>query len=222
MGWPLGTWPPLTSRLVEGEGVEWTGPHPWKPPSVQLSGVSEGLGRGQGCFGQGTPWQAGPSVEAENPGVLGHLRVLSSHLPGQDRGGCCWACAIQRFFHLCLTLTEGPSTRWGRHSLLGLGQKPDKSLPSRGDAQGVKDQQKGLSQYRRCSQGRLSWKRCYCKKLVGFFVLFFCGGWGTFKITIALAKKFIWGCPGKPNGLSGQPITWCCLLSGAFHIGCRV
>lgn len=129
LGWLLGTWPPLTCRLVEGEGVEWTGPHPWKPPSVQLSGVSEGLGRGEGCSGQGTTWQAGPSVEAENPGVLGHSRGLSSHLPGQDRGGCCWACAIQRFFHLCLTLTEGPSTRWGRHSLLGLGQKPNHCHP---------------------------------------------------------------------------------------------
>ena len=163
---------------MEGEWVEWTGPHPWKPPSVQLSGVSEGLGRGQDCSGQGTAWQAALSVEAENPGVLGHLRGLSSHLPGQDRGGCCWAYAIQCFFHLCLTLTEGPSTCWVRHSLLGLGQKPDKSLPSRGDAHGVKDQQKGLSQYRRFGQGRLSWKRRYCKKLVGFFYccFFFAGG----------------------------------------------
>lgn len=139
LGWPLGTWPLLTSSLVEGEGVEWTGPPPWTPPSVQLRGVSEGLGRGQDCSGQGTAWQPGPSVEAENPGVLGHLRGLSSHLPGQDRGGCCWACAIQRFFQLlCLTLTEGPGTRQGRHSLLGLGQKPDKSLSSRGvSGQGI-------------------------------------------------------------------------------------
>lgn len=104
---------------VRGRG---TGPPSMKPPSVQLSGVSQGLGQGQHYSVQGTAWQTGLSVEAENSGVLGHLRGLSSHLPGQDRGGCQQPVISEcLFLTSCLTLTEGPGN-WEDTAYWGWGR----------------------------------------------------------------------------------------------------
>lgn len=145
-------------------------------PSPSLGAAISGcLGRRVGAWAEvrtapsrdgQQPGKLVPSMEAENPGVQGHLRCLSSHLPGARqrrklRLGLC---------HSPLLATSLSDTDCGAWHPPGKSQS---LLPRVVLCQGLPREEgtnkKALKPDQGVWSGKASRRRCCCKKLVGVF-----------------------------------------------------